>query len=497
LFFSIKKPFLVIIMSGSLVVLALLLLITTEKATDVQDATDSFYVKIEFQGGLLKENVDEALVAYAAALLETPGITHVESGAKTGQGSVYISFDNRKLDAEAVRKLARETPAGGGFVWTDESSAAERNWRVKISGDDDNICRGIAREAAAACAAIPAVRETALHFKEGSPRMTLRPMRERLAAMGTGAVPLSWSGIADTVRRAVHAPVAYKRLTVEGGLTLQGETDLRVQAGLVPQPSSKDVRELALSGDIPLEALVFMEESAGLSSLVRENRRRTASISVSTASMSARKAAALVMAGLKDIRLPRGYTLDFDREALEAENALRGSFFYLFFALFFCYVVIAASNESFFLPLIVLAASPPALAVPALYIALSGRAMDSAAACAFIAVLGVTVNAAVLGVDALRPSRTDDVDRGCAFGRQRDFDRRRVYRALRGRLGALLATSATSAAGALPFLFLRGNALVKTLSLVSALGVAASALLSITLIPALMGLYTRRSHGCR
>jgi len=76
-----------------------------------------------------------------------------------------------------------------------------------------------------------------------------------------------------------------------------------------------------------------------------------------------------------------------------------------------------------------------------------------------------------------------------------------VYRLLRGRLPALLATTGTTIAGALPFLFLRegNNALVRILALVTVLGVAFSFFCSLTLVPSLMNLYSgiriRRKHG--
>jgi multidrug efflux pump subunit AcrB len=74
-----------------------------------------------------------------------------------------------------------------------------------------------------------------------------------------------------------------------------------------------------------------------------------------------------------------------------------------------------------------------------------------------------------------------------------------VYRALRGRLNALLATGGTTIAAALPFVFLPENAnlMIKTLALVSALGIAGSCLASVTLIPALTccGTSSLRENG--
>ena len=191
-----------------------------------------------------------------------------------------------------------------------------------------------------------------------------------------------------------------------------------------------------------------------------------------TKAIGARKARSLIMPSLSNIALPQNYVIVFDREAIEAEEALGKSVFYIVLALLFCYIVIAMANESFFLPLIALAAVPPSLALPVLVLSAAGFKMNAALICAFIAVTGIAVNASTLTVDALR-------------GRLSAFPA--VYRALRGRLNALLATGGTTIAAALPFVFLpeTANIMIKTLALVSALGVAGSCLASVTLIPAL------------
>jgi multidrug efflux pump subunit AcrB len=140
-------------------------------------------------------------------------------------------------------------------------------------------------------------------------------------------------------------------------------------------------------------------------------------------------------------------------------------------ALFLCYFVIASSRESFLFPFAVLAVVPPSLAFPALFMA----SLDAASASAFVAVSGMAVNAAVLIADTRG---------GSALG---------LYRVFRRRLPILAATRGTTIAGALPFLFLANSSasVVRSLSLVSALGVAASVLCSISLIPALASRFPR------
>ncbi|MDR1467875.1 MAG: efflux RND transporter permease subunit [Spirochaetaceae bacterium] len=491
---SVRKPGFVIALSAAFVAAAFVVVVMSDPDTRMPFSEDSLYAQVEFDGGLLKEETDRKLAVFARALRQNDGVKHVETGAKTGTGNVYITFDPQKITPEKMREITRSTDIPGGFVYIDELTGSERSWRISVSGDDDAQCRLIVRKIAEICSRVPLVEETVLHFKNGGPRLALKPDRQRLAAAG-----ISFASLGDTERRAVHAPVAYKRLgSVPEETGIRGETDVRIQAGrgknavaagtatTESPPEKADVENITLVTDagaaVSVSSLVTMESEEEVSVIRREDRRRTASLSVRTKAIGAHKARSLIMPSLSGIALPQNYTITFDREAIEAEEALGKSVFYVVLALVFCYIVIAMANESFFLPLIALAAVPPSLALPVLVLSAAGFKMNAALICAFIAVTGITVNASTLTVDAL-------------CGKQATFPA--VYRALRGRLNALLATGGTTIAAALPFVFLpeNTNLMIKTLALVSALGVAGSGLTSVTLIPALTALITGRYAG--
>ena len=489
------------------------------------EAAESVYAQVEFEGGLPVEESDARLARYAAALLKTEGITHIETAAKPGRGNVSVSFDSARLKPAAVRRLLRErasTDAEGGFVYIGEETADERNWRITVFGADDRVCRSIAQKLAGASAAIPVVEEAVLHFKDGGPRRTLRPRREALSQSvsdpGDGRSRALFLELGDLARRAVHAPVAYKRLSggdgADGG-TGAAETDVRIRTetrenGDTAQsapPSLEALMRLRTANrnqntgasDTPLlESLVTVEDGVEIAGINREDRRRTASFGVRTRPMSALKARAVILGGLPLAGLPPGYTAVFDREAVEAEESLRGSVFYFVLSLFFCYIALAAAAESFMLPFLPLLATPPSLAFPFLALSLGGFPVNGAAVCAFIAVTGITINAGVLSVDALKTAFANRLAVRPPSQVSTHQFLSIIYRALRGRLGALFATSATSAAAALPFLFLRENtnAAVRMLAFVSAFGVTGSALMSVTLIPALWAVFwVRRRPG--
>jgi len=474
IWFLLRKPAFVVACWLLLGVAGITALCLNGADAEQESSEDSVYAQIEFDGGLHTEEIDGLLAVYAAAVKNHPGVVSVQTVARTGTGSALTGFDPNIVSSGEVRDLMRNSSVPGGFVYVMESSGDERNWRIKISGDEGKRCREIAAEAARICAELSdrkngsayGILETVLNFKEGSPRLTLHPDRERLAMNG-----LSFGSAGQIVRRGVHGPVAYKRISGNG------ETDVRIR-GTVEPKNKEEVLDILITGETPfaLGSVVSAEQGREAGSIQREDRRRSASISIRTAAIDPRRVRDRVMASLSEIELPPGYTIEFDPEAIKTAGKVSAQGIVFVFALLFCYMALAAFKESFTFPLAVLAVVPPSLAIPAFCISLRGYPLNSVSAAAFVAVCGLAVNAAALVADALQHEKPG------VFS---------WYRVFRRRLPVLLATTITTIAGAAPFLFLKSNTalVVKTISLISALGVAVSALCAVTLIPALAALF--------
>ena len=500
---SCKKPALVVVAALIVCGAGFLALILAGADTGYNASEDSVYAHVEFEAAVTAQEIDTRLASWAERIKGRSGVKNIQTGARTGSGSALITFDAQELDPETVREIARQSELDGGFVYIGEGSAADRNWTINITGDDDKKCRELAREFARACAAIPLVKETVLNFKDGSARLTFTPNRPVLALMNAAAGGrISYSRIADELRRAVHGPVAYKRLNKNTGGTygidfFSGETDVRVKEFFAEMPRKKDVEEMLIYGGnaetVKISRLMDKREEAAGSSIRRQDRRRCAGITIRTKPMDPRKVQAVVMAELAKIEMPAGYYAEFDRAAIEIARALSGSVFYFLLALLLCYMIMAAANESFVLPLIVLAVVPPSVAFSSLAPALFGFKLNAAAACAFIAVSGMAVNAAVISAGELYgKGGGKKKEGGTENGRCIRFGF--VYISLRRRINVLSVTTFTTLVSALPFLFLRENTntLVRTLAMITALGVSASYIFSVSLVPAIISLIRPR-----
>jgi len=476
--FCVNYPAAVIAAGVSITVAAVFMLSAKGVDTSSYGSEDSVYAQIEFDGGLLAQEVDRLLADYSGQLLKFPGVKNIETGSRTGSATILISFDPKKTKTQIVRQAAKEIYIPGGFIFFHEDTAEDRYWEIFICGDEDKKCREIAKELAHKCAGSPLVKDSVLNFKDGSGKLVLIPDREALSG-----AEISFSAAASNVRLGVYGPVAYKRMEADG------EIDVRIRTGenVTRQTRESVMNLLVASGSdeavspLQIKSLFNFNEETEPSSIKRDNRRRTASITISTKPMDARRVKKELMNLFDQIDLPPGYSIEFDPLAVKQSENLSATVLSLIMAVIFCYMIIACVNESFKVPLLVLSAVPPSLAFPAICLVLSGIAYNTAAACAFIAVSGMTVNAAILCVDSFR-FRLKTGNAGSVY---------LVYCALREKMPALLSTTGTTAAGAVPFIFLTegANALIKTISLVGAIGVTCSLFCSITLIPSLLSIF--------
>jgi len=209
----------------------------------------------------------------------------------------------------------------------------------------------------------------------------------------------------------------------------------------------------------------------------RRDRRRSASLSIRTRRMDPERVERATMAALEGLDTPPGYTLTFDRDAIEAAERLRGISLSFAAAVALAYMAMAALSESFGLPLVALAAVPPSLALPALMLAAGRSPLDAPMACAFVAVSGVAVNASVLMADYIRKAKKN----GPAASAMD------LYRVVRSRIAIVSATAATTVVGAIPLLVLDpgDEGMVRALAFVTASGGAASFAAAVTVVPAL------------
>jgi len=443
----------------SLACLAVFVSRPVESRTEANGA--SLLARVEFDAGLAADEVDGRLAAMAKGLRGGRGVRSVLSTARRGSGTLLLGCSDEARPDLALALSALEPP--GGFVWVPGESGAERSWSLAVYGDEDAECRRLASEAASILSRLPFVNAVALGFKPGPETLIVRPNRERAQAVG-----VDFRSVAEALRGAFLGPVAYKRTSAFG------ETDVRVMAA--PSGQGRDavlgVIVPTAQGGARVEDLARASVELGPGALLRIDRRRAATVLLKTSAMDVLDLAARVEASLASIAKPKGYSFEFDREALAAGQRVGKASRSFALAVALAYMALAALAESLTRPLAAVLALAPSLAPPAAVAALSGGAIDASLACAFIVVSGMAMNSSLLVMGGLAPGTR--------------LSPLALYRLARSAAPSLAASVSASVAATLPFMVLAGGSrLGRVLAAVAAMGGASSALFSLLVIPAL------------
>lgn len=471
--FCVYRAFVYPVCAFFITVIAAFLLLDFSHDSGAAASADTVHARVEFPGALSSKSVDILMAEYARSLCSRNPDLSVQCSARSGSATILLSFDSEDMDVSEARELMQSLPLSGGYLHFIEDLENERSWTVSIFGEDDKECRRLAEELLRICMKNTPLRDAVLHFKDGREQLSLKPDKGRTASLGLGFIEY-----ADAIRRAVHGPPAYKRITKNG------ETDVRVGTWIHKPAQLSFLSSLPLSSGetrIQLSSFMEFEKVQALSSIHREDRRRTASFSVRSDVIHPAIVREWVMDAAEKLRFPEGYSLEFDRAAMERLEALTLVPYIFLAAVLLCYMAIAAITESFCMPLAVLSVVLPSLSLPLVVLYVSKAALSLTLACAFVAAAGITVNASVLTVDVLAGNMKSTPG----------LSAQRLYASLRKRLPILTATSISTALGALPFMGLGGsvNVLVRSLSFVTFFGVIASFFCSVSLVPSLAVLF--------
>ena len=439
---------------------------------------NSIYAHIEFDDNLIAEETDYLLAGLAEKIVKINGINIVETCGKTGSGYMLISIDNNIISNITARKYIKGLTIPGGFIFFPENTINERKWEIKIFGDDGNICKDIAREVSSALASHSFIEEIIINFKIKSKKILIKPDRDKLAETG-----LTFYKTADYVRRAVHGPVVYKRTSKFG------ETDViirlnNVEYYLPTKDQAKNIiiptsynKEL-INNKFKIEEITSITEEYDDSSIKREDRRRMESLTITTEPMDARNVKKQIEHILDNLPIPKGYSIEFDPEAIKETEKMNDIFIQFICAILFCFIILCSVHESFKLPIILILSIFPSLSFPIICFAIFGYQFNAISASAIIAVSGMIINSSILCVSSIEIYKN-------IVNKTTDF---KIFFALRNIITTLIATTTTTIAGAIPLIFLKeqANFLVKIMALISTVGIISSFIFAISFVPALM-----------
>ena len=336
--------------------------------------------------------------------------------------------------AEARDKLRELMPvkAGVEFKIGSEGRRGRSGVTMELMGDDPNVLALLAGRIQDQLAAVPGVKDVDTSLESGDQEMRVRVNRERALAAG-----LSSQAVAMTVNNSLSSRALsyFKTEDREIDVVMQYAEEERETLDQL-----KNVPVFLANAALPIGALADFSIEKGPSSISRQDRQATVSITADTASaMASFGLMGAMRSMLNSTPLPPGYSWNFGRWERFAQQDADGALFTWLFALGLVYMIMAALFESFTQPFTIICSVPFALIGVALVMKLASQPRDSMTDMGAIILVGVVVNNAIVLVDYINRLRQRGMSRDEA-----------IVAGGRHRLRPILMTAVTTILGLSP-----------------------------------------------
>jgi multidrug efflux pump subunit AcrB/ABC-type multidrug transport system ATPase subunit len=460
------------------------------------EQSDQVSLQVELSGGTSLDAAVAVFERMELAVLDLDGIERVESSIQEAGGTLTVLLDPEARDAGGatparVREEARRAVAGlpvevstadaagsgggqadgggggsGGFLGETASD-------VLVSGPDMARLHSLAGEIRERLLSIPEVEDATISGQTGQPELRIEPLRSALTAYRLH--PEQVLNLLNLFRR--------EGLQLQVGFTLADGRELPLT---VRRPDSEDnralqsIQDLRLAtelGAMPLGAVTTGRNVPAAPAIGHHNGRRELAISYSLSDSAPDtgperlRLEEAIQAAVRDAYRPPGYSV----EAIGAEEGT--DWFKLLFVpiLLLLYAVLAIAFESLTMPILVLIAVPLTILGATWALVLAGVGAGVYALVGVIALLGLTVNPAILLVDRMQRRMMSS---GCSGGSA-------AMAAVRERTRPVLMTSCTTIAGLWPLALSTGAEfeIWPPFATVVIGGLATSTLLTLLVIP--------------
>ena len=349
------------------------------------------------------------------------------------------------------------------------SGGGEDDVEIELRGSDLERSDDIAAEIRRRVERIPGITDVRVSRREGQREDNLVFDRERIADLGLSV---------RDVGRVVQANVG----GVEAGRFREEGLEYPIVVRLQPEDrlNSQDLRNVSLTtpagASVPLSALVEWRRDRAPVEIARVDGQRVTYVTAGLEEdVTLGDAVEQIRAGLRDLRLPEGYSLLYGGEFQEQQEAQRDFTIAILMALALVYMLMAGQFERFLDPLIVMLSVPMALIGVVPVLLLTGTTLNIQSIMGLVMLIGIVVNNAIVLVDAVNLLRRER-QMGAADA---------VIEAGRLRLRPILMTTTTTVLGLLPLaLGIGAGAEIQApLARVVVGGLVASTLVTLVLIP--------------
>jgi hydrophobic/amphiphilic exporter-1 (mainly G- bacteria), HAE1 family len=381
--------------------------------------TSEFRISVRMPPGTRLDETEKALNRAVAAAKQVPELRQMYvslgstgdafsvSGGKTNEGYVVgalVPPGERERDLDTIMEALRQAVVIPGarvnVVASGMLDPGGSPIEVQIRGDDLGVLQALANQAADVITKVPGAREVRTSVDEGLPEVQVKVDRARAAAYN-----LSPSTIALAVQSAVKGEVVSEYRS--GGK----EIDIRLQATEAARADMAALAQLPISAgygqSVPLGDVATLVKGTGPTVVERQDRARVVKITGSIHDRDMGHVVNDIKAEMARIAIPPGYTVSYEGQNKEMEDAFGGLIQALLFSVALVYLTMAAQFESWLHPFIIMFTVPLSLSGAFGSLVLTGRPLDISGMIGLILLVGIVVDNAIVLIDHVNQLRRE------------------------------------------------------------------------------------------
>jgi HAE1 family hydrophobic/amphiphilic exporter-1 len=382
-----------------------------------------------------------------------------------------------RAEVEKIPGIVKTNFTIGNPIGRAISGTGGKEVQVEVIGHSFEDTGAVAEQIKAIMDKVPGAVDVSISRELKRPELRIAVNREKAAALG-----LNMRTVADTIKTYIEGESATRYR--ESGDTY----DIYVRLDEASRSKREDVESLVVVSpftqkQIKLANIARIYETVGPMEIERKNRERVLRVECNTFNRSTGKVSDDIMAGMKNITLPAGVSLNFGGQAEEQSEAFLNLTYLLILGTLLVYMVMAAQFESLLDPFVIMFAIPYTFTGAILGFILTGTTFNVMSFLAIVMLMGIVVNNAIVLISYII------ILRGRGYSMQEA-----ITQAGKDRLRPVLSTTITTLVGLLPLAISRGEGSEtwQPLGITMIGGLSLSTLVTMLYVPTLYAVFETR-----
>ncbi len=366
------------------------------------------FVTVEYQSEKSPSVIDRQIITLAKEIQTFTGVNFIRSETHLGNAELEVGFSPKKTDVQKlsnqINELSHLVQDGFIFIQNNQQKGKthSQSFELSVSGDQNSVCRTIAKETVSLINQDSRTIQAVLNFKENPKQFVFYPDRILMAKNG-----LQTQNIAEILHWSMFQPV------IDKWLRNSTEYDIKVSGAELDNADLQTFRNLHVptaNGGVKLESLgnIAKQESDG--KIYRLNGQRCAFFTVQRTEKSSTKAVKNIKQILNSIDLPKGYYFRFSKEVSLLKTNYSYLMFLCIFAVVLIFIFLTSLTENIIKTLLIISIIPASVSLPLAIKFFLGLPLHTGDIIGIAIAGGVTVNNAIYMAQSVGISNTQGIE---------------------------------------------------------------------------------------